>query len=130
MERLNREVLTILYNNNAYWGRCGGSGKRSGVIFETLFDRLQTNYPETGWTEDVLKMILIRGLRRGIYKTRQVNLATCQVQVKVPALPTPTPFYANNAMAIENYSNRVYADIAPRLICIPECQVRQGSIYT
>lgn len=118
---LNREILTILYANKAYWGRCSGPERRPGMTFDPLLTALQDRYPTSMWDEDLLNILLNLGLRTGIFKTRQVNLSTCQAQVVPPPLPQPTPFYANNAMVIERITNKVYSDIAPRRICIPQC---------
>lgn len=118
---LNREILSVLYQNNAYWTRCGGCENRPGMTFDPLLAALQTRFPNSIWDATLLNLLLNMGLRTGIFKIRQINLATCQVQVVPPPLPEPSPFFANNAMVIERYTNKVYADIAPRRICIPEC---------
>ncbi len=118
---LNREILTILYANDAYWGRCSGPENRPGMTFEPLLTALLDRYPTRMWNAELLNLLLNLGLRTGIFKTQQVNLATCQVQVDPPPLPQPTPFFGNNSMVIERYTNKVYTDIAPRRICIPQC---------
>ncbi len=118
---LNREILQVLYANNAFWTRCGGPENRPGMTFEPLLAALRDRFPNTMWDAELLNLLLNLGLRTGIFKIRQINLATCQVQVVPPPLPEPNPFYANNAMVIERFTNKVYADIAPRKICIPQC---------
>jgi len=118
---LNREILTVLYQNNAYFGRCSGPENRPGMTFDPLLAALQNQFPNSMWDDTLLNLLLNMGLRIGIFKTRQINLATCQVQVVPPPLPEPIPFYANNGMVIQRFTNKVYANIAPGQICIPEC---------
>lgn len=119
---LNREILTVLYANNSIWTRCGGAENRTGTTFPPLLASLQQKYPNSMWDENLLNTLLNLGLRYGIFKTRQINLATCAVQVELPPLPSPIAFYANNAMVLERYVNKVYLDIAPRQICNPCCR--------
>ena len=117
---LNREILTTLYANNSIWTRCGGSENRPGTTFDALLILLQQQFPNTMWDENLLNTLLNLGLRTGIFKTRQINIATCAVNVELP--PLPTAFYANNAMILERYVNKKYMDIAPRQICNPCCR--------
>lgn len=118
---LNREILAVLYAGNSFWSRCGGSESRKGMTSTQLLNALIERFPETAWHEELLSILLRTGVKSGIFKTRQINLATCAVNVEVPPLPDPTPYYANDAMVIERCTNKIYADLAPRHICIPQC---------
>lgn len=123
-EQLNRQILTVLYANNAYWNRCGGAEQRNGMTDEDLLTALNQSFPNTFWTLRQLRRRLQLGLRQGLFKTQNVNFSTCGAAAvaPLPPLPFPTTYYANNAMAVERYPNHIYADIAPRLICIPCCR--------
>lgn len=121
---LLREVLQLLYANDAYWSRCGGPGRRPGMTTSELLVELDARYPQTHWTNLLLEGILLAGIKKGAIKAHVAGQITlCAVRGPDPAMLGPRTFYGNNAMLIHNPANRVFADIAPRHICRPRWYV-------
>lgn len=100
----NSQVLIILNGNNAIWSRCGGANAKPGMTFNALLAELVETWPDVGWDEDMLFVVLHFGTKQGRYKSQLAQ------------------WYLNSAMVIVNWGNIKYADISRR-ICIPRLRM-------
>lgn len=99
-----RQIITQLYADGSYYDVCPAAGQqdRLGTPIDTLLTELETRYPESDWTIEILRNLLSRGLKTGIYKQSCI---------------TADNYFAYNGMAKVNSANEQYADISRR-ICI------------
>jgi len=89
------EVLTILCQSAAYWTQC--TTLPTGVNATDLLDQLTTDFPESGWDQDLLDSTLEFGVRRGA-------LTTC-------TSVDPITYYARRDMVRVNPQNEQFRDV-------------------
>jgi hypothetical protein len=126
LEVLTREVLEVLYDNNAYWD-CGGPSDRPGLTFDELLASLQERFPASGWDTELLRLITRVGFRQGTMKIFTTNSATCPQLLIPPTPPAPARYFANNFMIRERFPNIQYLDVSPR-ICNPCPRKKIGNV--
>lgn len=99
-----REIIAQLYADGSYYDMCPAAGQqdRDGTELNMLLAELQTNFPGSDWTLELLNQLLRQGLRSGLYKRN------CQ---------DANRYFANNGMVKVNFSNKVYADISTMICC-------------
>lgn len=126
VESLTREVLRVLYDNDAYWD-CGGPSDRPGLTFDELLALLQDQFPASGWDAELLNLITRVGSRQGTMKIFTNISATCPQLINPPVPPAPQRYFANNFMIKERYVNKQYLDISRR-ICNPCINTKLGNV--
>ena len=94
------QVIIVLNGANAIWSRCGGPNMKSGLTSDVLLSELVATWPDAGWDEDTLSVVLHFGTKQGRFKSELAQ------------------WYLNSAMVLVNWCNIKYADLSRR-ICIP-----------
>ena len=102
MEHLNRELLRTLSRNDAIFDRCCGPNG-NGVAFDDLLTALQTEYPTTGWSAELLSDLLLNGQHEGRIKQYPEGV-----------------FYLYNAMILVNVRNQVYQNTSGAICPVPK----------
>jgi hypothetical protein len=119
-------LLEFMYSNsqNAYWNRCAGPEDRKGLTFKEMIEHFESvNVP---MIDEILNSVLANGLKRGIYKQLLINITTANPNIvcasavlAIGTSPEDYFYFANNAMIIDNYTNKKFQPIAPNRICNP-----------
>jgi len=105
------EVIQILAAVPALWTNCCGPEEENGLSTDIILTSLQSQFPDTSWTLELLVYTLTRGRRQGALK--EVSVDT---------------WYLNRNMIANNIANETFAPLSPYICGPPSCQRTIGTI--
>lgn len=104
-DRLKAEVLIVLVGTANIWMRCKASENRPGVATTELLDELESRFPDSAWTLDILLVLLPKMSKGGLVVQFPVDV-----------------WYANSSLLFANYAcNLKFARFFPNPCspCVP-----------
>ncbi len=98
------QILSVLCAHAFLWNPCSGP-HNEGFTFDGLLVELQQTFPDSNWTADDLETLLLAGISRGLFKTRDGL------------------YWANQNLLNVNPRNWIYEDVCPQLCAKRQCVV-------
>jgi len=62
------QILIVLCANASFWGPCCCADPAKGTTVTVLLATLQTDYPDSDFTDESLRALLARGRRMGLFR--------------------------------------------------------------